>query len=244
MPAHNTDRKPSQPEYYVSNSKTIISNQTGIHDKLEDVVKRHLSSPFRRPFPEFSLQAFEQASQWLDQQPSTTLIFDSYCGVGESTVALAKRHPGAAIIGLDKSLYRLDKHHENYSDDDKSNEGNTTKNYLLLRADVDDFWRLAVRAGWQLDYHYLLYPNPWPKAHHLKRRCQGSPLLPSLLQLGGQLELRSNWDIYVKEFAAALTIAGHRAEASAFNPITAITPFERKYQLAEQTLWRCVCSLN
>lgn len=222
----------------MSNSKTIISNQTGIHDNLETVVKRHLSSPFRRPFPEFSLQAFEQASQWLAKQSASTLIFDSYCGVGESTVALAKRHPDAAIIGLDKSLHRLDKHDEHYSDQ------SSDKNYLLLRADVDDFWRLAVRAGWQLDYHYLFYPNPWPKSQHLKRRCQGSPLLPTLLQLGGKLELRSNWDIYVHEFAAALTIAGHPAQAMEFKPKTPITPFERKYQLAEQTLWRCVCSLK
>lgn len=238
VPAHLKDRKPSQPELYVSNSKSIISNQTGIHDKLEAVVRRHLSSPFRRPFPEFSLQAFEQARQWLNTQSATTLIFDSYCGVGESTAALAKQHPEAAIIGLDKSLHRLDKHDEHYSDT------NNEKNYLLLRADVDDFWRLAVQAGWKLDYHYLFYPNPWPKSHHLKRRCQGSPLFPSLLQLGGQLELRSNWDLYVKEFAAALNIAGHPAEALEFNPDAPITPFERKYQLAGQTLWRCVCSLN
>ena len=194
----------------MSNSKAISSNQDDLHDKLEAVVKRHLASPFRRPFPDFSVEAFTQASEWLSQQSTTKLILDSYCGVGESTVALAKRHPDAAIIGLDKSLHRLDKHDEHYRDSEN--------NYLLLRADVDDFWRLAAQAGWQLDHHYLFYPNPWPKSQHLKRRCQGSPLFPTLLQLGGHIELRSNWDIYVKEFAQALKIAGHDAEALEFAP--------------------------
>jgi len=227
----------SQPELPVSESKSISTNQSGPHDNLESVVKRHLAHRFRRPFPDFSLEAFETAKRWLAGRSESQLIFDSYCGVGESTVALAKRHPNAAIIGLDKSLHRLDKHDENYRQGDNDN-------YLLLRADVDDFWRLAVEAGWQLDHHYLLYPNPWPKSTHFKRRCQGSPLFPTLLALGGQLELRSNWDIYVEEFAAALRIAGHEAEALQFSPAAPITPFERKYQAAGQALWHCVCQLK
>lgn len=218
-------------------SKPVISNQTGLHDNLSSVVRRHLASPFRRPYPEFSLRAFEEASQWLAAQPSRELIFDSYCGVGESTVALAKRHPQASVIGLDKSLHRLNKHDEHYRQSDQDN-------YLLLRADVDDFWRLAVDAGWTLSHHYVLYPNPWPKACHLKRRCHGSPLLPSLLALGGTIEVRSNWDIYVKEFAAAVNIAGKPAEALPFTMQAPITPFERKYQQAGIHLWHCVCRLD
>ena len=34
------------------------------------------------------------------------------------------------------------------------------------------------------EQHYLLYPNPWPKAKHLQRRVHGHGSFPLLLQLG------------------------------------------------------------
>ena len=161
------------------------------------------------------------------------LIFDSFCGVGESTIAIASQHPQALVIGIDKSLARLDKHPDS-----------ELKNYHLLRADVEDFWRLAVDANWKLSQHYLLYPNPWPKSSHFKRRVHGSPLFPSLLALGGKLELRSNWQIYVEEFAQAANIAGHACQVQTIDPPNPITPFERKYQQSGQVLWQCICQVN
>ena len=216
--------------------KPVISNQTGIHDNLQPLVSRHLNTAFKRPYPEFSLQTFAQAQAWISNRKSP-IIFDSYCGVGESTVALAKQHPEASVIGLDKSLHRLNKHDEHY-------RKTGIDNYLLLRADVDDFWRLALEAGWQLSHHYIFYPNPWPKSSQLKRRCHGSPLLPTLLALGGQLELRSNWPLYVEEFQQALSWAGHTPTWERFTPTSPITPFERKYSQAGQNLFRCHCLLS
>ena len=220
----------------MTHSRIISSNQQGIHEKLETVVRRHLTSLFKRPFPDYSLRAFEQA-QHVIAQHSGPIILDSFCGVGESTINIAQQHPEALVIGIDKSSHRLNKHSENYGD-------NSTQNYYLLQADVDDFWRLAVEAGWQLYKHYLLYPNPWPKSAQLKRRVHGSALFPTLLQLGGDIELRSNWPIYVEEFAQALTIAGFPAKAESFSTAKPITPFERKYSHSGQDLWRCSCALS
>lgn len=221
-------------------AKAVTSNQTGPHEKLKKLVTRHLLHEFKRPYPDFSLAAFDEAETWIQQhrikQHQRPIIFDSYCGVGESTVELASRHPEASVIGLDKSLHRLSKHDDHY-------RHSGIDNYYLLRADVDDFWRLAHNHGWQLERHYLLYPNPWPKSSHVKRRCHGSPLFSTLLGLGGRIELRSNWPIYVEEFAQALTIAGHPSQAQQFCPEHATTPFERKYQLAQQPLWRCICEI-
>ncbi|MDG1773005.1 MAG: SAM-dependent methyltransferase [Oceanicoccus sp.] len=220
----------------VSNSRIITSSQTGIHDNLEPVVRRHLHSRFQRPYPNYSRDVFEQAAQRVSQHHGD-LILDSYCGVGESTVSLAKQYPGALIIGIDKSVVRLTKHNEHYRQ-------SGVDNYLLLRADVDDFWRLAVEANWQLARHCVFYPNPWPKSSQLKRRVHGSPLFSSLLALGGEVELRSNWPIYVQEFAAALAVANYSAKAEPFTPEPVITPFERKYSESGQPLWRCLCDLN
>lgn len=216
-------------------SKTVSSNQPGIHDQLDQVVTRHLQAPFRRPFPEYSLQAFDRAQQWIgdDTRP---IIMDSFCGVGESTHHLAQQYPEALVIGVDKSAHRLAKHSDHYT-------GHKLENYCLIQADVDDFWRLAVAANWRPIRHCLFYPNPWPKKAHLKRRVHGSPVFPALLALGGIIELRSNWAVYVQEFAKALVLAGHKPSYESLPATQAVTPFERKYQAAEQELWACYCSL-
>lgn len=218
------------------NSRIITSNQQDLHDNLESVVRRHLKTRFQRPYPDYSLAVFEQAKQRLSQHQGE-LILDSFCGVGESTVNLARQYPNALVVGIDKSVARLNKHDDHYRQ-------SGVDNYILLRADVDDFWRLAVEDNWHPARHCVFYPNPWPKSSHFKRRVQGSPLFPSLLALGGEVELRSNWPVYVQEFAAALEIAGHSATVETFTPEQAITPFERKYSESGQPLWRCVSQLN
>lgn len=217
-------------------SRTISSNQAGIHERLESTVRKHLETPFLRPIPDYSQRVFDQHFAQIDNF-NGPLVFDSYCGVGESTVNLAAQMPDALVIGLDKSAHRLARHPHQYA-----RPG--IDNYLLIRADVDDFWRQAQQAGWRLAHHFLLYPNPWPKSAQLKRRCHASPLFPVILELGGQLELRSNWQLYIEEFAEALEIAGIGCESGVFHPQTAITPFERKYRDSGQVLWRLRCQLD
>lgn len=217
-------------------SRSVSSNQQGIHLRLRETVEKHLRSEFRRPVAEHSQRSFEQCFPPIDAHAGA-LIFDSYCGVGESSVEIARRYPDCLVVGIDKSAHRLAKHSEHYARPELDN-------YLLVRADVDDFWRLAVQAGWRLQRHFLLYPNPWPKSSQLKRRCHGSPLFPTLLQLGGVLELRSNWPLYIEEFSAALTIAGKHHHRGPWQAEPAITPFERKYRDSGQPLWQLRCELD
>lgn len=58
------------------------------------------------------------------------------------------------------------------------------------------------------------------------------------------LEVRSNWDIYVKEFARALELTGHPCETVLFESDEAITPFERKYWASGQQSHRLAINLN
>ncbi|WP_462150651.1 tRNA (guanine(46)-N(7))-methyltransferase TrmB [Pseudoalteromonas xiamenensis] len=205
----------------VTNSRSVTSNQDDIHEKLEDIVTTHLRAPFLKPIASHTKTAFEAVKKHVDAFTGP-LVFDSCCGVGESTANIAKQHPQALVIGIDKSSHRLNKHNVEYR---QSEFGQ----YLLVRADLNDFWRLAVEAGWQLSHHYLLYPNPWPKAKHIKRRWHGGSVFPYILKLGGQLEVRSNWSTYVEEFAYALTLAGFPTSAEPYESNEPITPFERKY---------------
>ncbi|MCE8022514.1 SAM-dependent methyltransferase [Halomonas sp. MCCC 1A11036] len=214
-------------------SRSVTTNQLGPHDGLSRRVSRALATPWRKPVAEHTRRAFEAAHAWLTAQDAP-LVLDAGCGVGLSTRALARLHENHAVIGIDRSADRLSRNH-----------GALPDNALLVRADLVDFWRLALEAGWRPRHHYLLYPNPYPKSTHLKMRWHGHPVFPHLLGLGGRLELRSNWRIYVEEFAQALqqatgtvamvepwVLAGHF-----------LTPFERKYHASGQSLWRLQADL-
>ena len=61
-------------------------------------------------------------------------------------------------------------------------------NAILLRAELSDFFTLvAYESDWVVHSHYLLYPNPYPKGKHLKRRWHGHPILPVILSIGRPL---------------------------------------------------------
>ncbi|MGQ4878028.1 tRNA (guanine(46)-N(7))-methyltransferase TrmB [Billgrantia sp. LNSP4103-1] len=218
-------------------SRTIATNQDGPHRDVVHRVERALRFPLRKPIAEHTRLAFEQACAWIDKHgglEAQPLVLDAGCGVGLSTRHLAARFDDHLIIGVDRSADRLARAH-----------GELAGNALLVRADLVDFWRLALAAGWQPARHYLLYPNPYPKSAHLKQRWHGHPVLPVILALGGRLELRSNWRLYVEEFAQALErVTGVRSPVEAFEPDGQfLTPFERKYHASGQSLWRLQADL-
>lgn len=222
------------------NSRGITTNQTGVHDDLEKVVLKHLATPFKKPYAPFSLETFAEleakVKTYLADNPDGYLILDSCCGVGESTVHLAATYPDALVIGIDKSEHRIDKieHHMKHKVD----------NFVLLRGDLNDLWRLIADAEWPIKHHYLLYPNPWPKAKHLQRRWHGASVFSSIPKLGEQLTVRSNWPIYIEEFAEALSIAGLSPKVEPYQSDEAMTPFERKYWASGQSSTQLVCVLK
>jgi tRNA G46 methylase TrmB len=215
----------------VTKSRLPSSSQTSVHDRLDGVVRRHLTSEWRQPVRAHSRLAFELIR--ARAEGASTIVFDSGCGTGQSTVRLARRYPDALIIGIDRSACRL------------ARAPALPDNAVLVRAELADFWRLAATAGWTLSAHYLLYPNPWPKPGHLKRRWHGHPAFPSLLALGGRLELRSNFRIYVDEFQRALALAGIATEeVVSFRPDEPISPFESKYLASGHALYQLKVQLE
>lgn len=216
------------------NSREISTNQTGPHDKIPELVNRHLAHPSQKPFNQHTLDAFEHTHKWVSAQ-SKPIILDACCGVGESTAKIASQFPDHCVVGVDKSALRTDKH-VHYSQE--------AENCLVVRADLNDFWRLAQQAKWQVERHYLLYPNPYPKSAHVQRRWHASSAFPDILALSGVLEVRSNWKIYIEEFAQALTIAGFPSQAEEYQAEEASTPFERKYWASGQKSWCVVADLN
>ncbi|MBW7900443.1 MAG: methyltransferase domain-containing protein [Rhodocyclaceae bacterium] len=219
-----------------ANSRVPESAQTGIHERLAELVERHRREPFRKPILDYNRAAFEAAMvAWGGEKP---LILDAACGTGASSVLLARQNPDAFVIGVDQSLARL-----------ATAKGELPANLCLVRADLVDFWRLLAERGVKLARHCLFYPNPWPKIGHLSRRWHGHAVFPVLPRLGGVIECRSNWRIYVEEFAFALgLLLGREIGWEAFAPGEPlgepVSPFERKYRDSGLSLYRCVVDLR
>ena len=213
-----------------SSSSPVASAQIAVHPRLPIMLDRHFATEWRQPPHAPTLQVFERLCALLGGDASM-LVLDSGCGTGDSTLALAERFPGHRVIGIDQSAVRLQR---------LARDGIAThRNAILLRAELASFWCLFVAAGWKADRHFLLYPNPWPKAAHLARRWQGHPVFPMLMRTSPHFELRSNWRVYVDEFALALRRAGHEdVTIAAVDAAVPLTPFERKYRDSGHALWR------
>lgn len=168
---------------------------------------------------------------WRDayEKNPTNLILDSCCGTGMSTRILANRFPQSLVIGIDQSRKRLEKETEGMK---------KPSNCLMLQANCEDIWRLCIKNNIIFDAHYILYPNPWPKINHLKRRWHGHSVFPVLKDLAQTTVLRSNWKLYLEEFSLAWEILA--GSTSIIKPLTienAMTLFEKKYIGSKQQVF-------
>jgi tRNA (guanine-N7-)-methyltransferase len=216
-----------------ADSRRVDTAQIEPHPRLHELLRRHQRETWRAPLHAPTALAFDRVHAVLAAQ-RRDLILDSGCGTGDSTLALAAHFPQHWVIGVDQSAVRLRRH--------AAQGCAVIGNAVLVRAELASFWRLFNAAGLHAEQHYLLYPNPWPKAAQLARRWHGHPVFFDLLRTSAHFELRSNWQVYVAEFAEALRFSG-RADAVA-EPYVAdlpLTPFERKYRDSGHALWR-VCS--
>lgn len=181
------------------------------YDTLKKIVSKHclsLNTYLRnRPIAEHTKQAFHIAKEFVESHPQSKIILDSGCGTGRSTLLLSEMYPDYVVIGIDRSLARLNRNavyrttfqemiESNNDDanisDDSSVLAITTPdrpNLLIIRAELSNFWRCAIDSGWStlIHTHYLLYPNPYPKKSRLKSRWHAHPSFPLILQLGGDV---------------------------------------------------------
>ena len=243
----------------------VTSNQEDVYKNLEAVVRKYAATTFLRPVADHTREAFECACEFVkkfygvdcfdsnleSRNDVFSLVLDSGCGTGESTIHLARKFPNVPVIGVDKSAERLTKAGNDHQLKlAVAGSLELPVNVFWVRAELLDFWRLAlekVNAGeWRILHHALYYPNPWPKESEATRRFHLHPIFPTLLRLSPVTELRTNWEIYAREFKEAARIAGDclslnlDVEFAAFNPENPETAFERKYQAAGQQLWRAL----
>lgn len=100
---------------------------------------------------------------------------------------------------------------------------------LLVRAELADFWRLWLQDPLgNVEKHFLLYPNPYPKKRRFQNRWYAHPAFPLLLQLGGEeIVVRSNWKAFLEDFEQATLLAAGLGGEDASNAYYSATSIER-----------------
>jgi tRNA (guanine-N7-)-methyltransferase len=171
------------------------------------------------------------SSGWQAWAPETrALHVEIGCGYGHFLEWLAPRRPNTSFLGLDivSRVLRKAKHRLGH-----------IPNVTLAKLDALYTLRELV-APVSLESLYILFPDPWFKERHQKRRTLREdtlPLFASRLQLGGQLIFVSDDPPYAAD-ALALLEASPYFERDTFPEITVKTKYENKWLAQEKPIHR------
>ncbi len=119
-----------------------------------------------------------------------TVFLEIGFGGGEHLAHLATLHRDVHFIGVEPYVNGI-------SGLLKQVEERHLDNIRIYTDDVRDL--LVAMPDACLDRVYILYPDPWPKARHHKRRLIGKPLLDQLTRVmkpGAELRIATDWDDY------------------------------------------------
>ena len=108
-------------------------------------------------------------------------------------------------------------------------------NVILVRAELVDFWRLCYNHKkdtiiLNIDYHDILYPNPYPTHTRITQRWYGHSIFPLLLKFQSKsIVVRSNWLLYLQEFVQAIQIANDYYENNDDTDDNVVINFAKPY---------------
>jgi tRNA (guanine-N7-)-methyltransferase len=213
---------------------TVKSNQTKLHPHLEKVVLKHNTSTFYKPYSKHTLKIKESI---ISQLTNSSLILDIGPGKGTSSFMLLEEFPSSTIVGIDRSIDRLKKN-AHFKEGARGTLLQKER-LLLFQGDFIDWVRVFKKEEIYFEKVFILYPNPYPKSCHLMRRIHGHPIFPQLISITKEVEVRSNWLLYLEEFAFACKILNKNNQR--LEPIdikVPLTHFEAKYFYSNETCYK------
>lgn len=184
-------RADSRADFEVESSTKTVPQRRNLHGRhLGRSLRSGLKSLLAEMLPRYHLD-LPKSCQTLEtrtlfsQQPSALWLEIGF-GAGEHLAWQAKQNPGVGILGAEfyvngvASLLRRVKEDE-------------IDNLRILRGDARDL--LDVLPERSLDRVFVLFPDPWPKIRHHKRRIVQTATLDRLAQLmadGAELRLATD----------------------------------------------------
>lgn len=133
-------------------------------------------------------------------------------GMAETTLAMAIAQPEVDLIAVDV-------HRPGVAVLLKGIAEHRLTNIRVARGDAVEILSRQIAPG-ALDEVRVFFPDPWPKAHHHRRRlvnAEFAALVASRMRIGGRLHLATDWEHYAQQMRTVIA-----AEPSLDN--TADTP--------------------
>ncbi len=121
-------------------------------------------------------------------------------GMGSSLLAMAKAHPDQDFIGIEV-------HRPGVGSLLASLKADEVKNIRIYSADAREVFEQCIPED-SLSKIMILFPDPWPKKRHHKRRLINAEFLEQIvkkLKLGGFLHLATDWQEYAEEMLSAVS---------------------------------------
>jgi tRNA (guanine-N7-)-methyltransferase len=122
------------------------------------------------------------------------LVLEIGFGMGEATAAMAAADPGRDVLAVDVHTPGAGALMQRVHDDG-------TTNVRVAIGDAVDVLRCMLAPG-SLDEIRIFFPDPWPKAKHVKRRlvsAEFAALAADRLTPGGALQLATDWAPYADQ---------------------------------------------
>ena len=164
-------------------------------------------------WPLFGIQANQaelRQHEWLNS--TQALHMEIGFGMGHSLVQMAQQNPHICYFGIEvhspgvghilRQLHQL-----------------AISNVRIFHADVAQVLPLCPPAC--LDRVYLLFPDPWPKKRHLKRRLvqiEFIQLLASRMRPQGKIHLATDSKEYAQHMQAVAAKAGLQVRTNSAHP--------------------------
>ncbi|MEO5717696.1 MAG: tRNA (guanosine(46)-N7)-methyltransferase TrmB [Chthoniobacterales bacterium] len=161
------------------------------------------------------------------------LELDLGCGDGTFLTALAARHPERNFLGIERLVGRI------RSACGKAARGNLRNvRVLLIESTYAVEYLLPPES---IDVVHLLFPDPWPKKRHHRRRIVTADFLAKVQRIlapGGRLRIATDQEDYfeaIRGLIAATTFSASPDDAEAEFPLTT---FEKHFVVAGAPIYR------
>ncbi len=189
---------------------------------------------------EINVNQFEETLSWPKVFGNTNpVVCEIGSGKGRFLISIASANPERNYLGIERAA----KYHRLIR---QRVERSCLTNARLLNADASRFIQTYVPAL-SVHQYYILFPDPWPKKRHRKRRLVTDAFLDQLLPTlapGGSIHYKTD---YLDYFEQMLSVSRARPDlvelqcrtilSEQADPETADTNFERKYLLQGRPIY-------
>jgi tRNA (guanine-N7-)-methyltransferase len=155
---------------------------------------------------------------------SAPLHVDLGCGAGDFLCELARKYPQRNFLGIDKMAGRVAK---------ASGKAAALENVRVLNVESSYAVRYLLPEA-SVETFYLLFPDPWPKRRHHRRRIVSDEFLDSIqraLEPAGCLHVATDQADYFQRIqrAALSDSRFDKIDIEKFDPLPQ-TKFERRFR--------------